>query len=97
MSEKDLELEEMMDIVTLEDEDGNQVDFELAAEMTYEGKRYVVLLPMDEEDSGIVILEYQEGDDEDGDLYQDVEDEAVLDAVFAQFKEEYKDEYNFAD
>ena len=97
MSEKDLELEEVMDIVTLEDEDGNQVDFELAAEMTYEGKQYVVLLPMDEEDSGIVILEYQEGADEDGDLYQDVEDEAVLNAVFARFKEEYKDEYNFAD
>ena len=95
MSEK--ELEEMMDIVTLEDEDGNEVDFELAAEIAYGGKQYVVLLPMDEEDTGIVILEYLEGADEEGDLYQDVEDEAVLDAVFAQFKEEYKDEYNFAD
>lgn len=93
----ELELEEMMDIVTLEDEDGNEVDFELAAEMTYEGKQYVVLLPMDEEDSGIVILEYLENADEEGDLYQNVEDDAVLNAVFEQFKETYKDEYNFAD
>ena len=97
MSEKDLELEEMMDIVTLEDEDGNAVDFELAAEIAYEGKQYVVLLPMEEDDDGLVILEYMEDADEEGDLYLDVEDEAVLDAVFEQFKEQYGDQYNFAE
>ena len=97
MSEKDLELEEMMDIVTLEDEDGNAVDFELAAEIAYEGKQYVVLLPMEEEDDGIVILEYQEGGDEEGDLYLDVEDEDVLNAVFDMFKEKYADEFDFVD
>ena len=96
MSEKDLEMEEM-EVVVLEDEDGNEVEFELGDKVVYEGKEYVVLLPLDEDDSGIVILEYQEGGDEEGDLYLDVEDESVLNAVFDMFKEKYADEFDFVD
>ena len=96
MSEKDLEMEEM-EVVVLEDEDGNEVEFELGDKVVYEGKEYVVLLPLDEDDGGIVILEYQEGGDEEGDLYLDVEDESVLNAVFDMFKEKYADEFDFVD
>jgi len=93
MSEN-MELEE---VIVLEDEDGNEVEFELADKMVYEGHEYVVLLPLAEDDSGIVILEVQEEDGEEGDLYMDVEDEAVLSAVFDLFKEKYADEYDFMD
>ena len=96
MSEKDLEMEEM-EIVVLEDEDGNEVEFEMAAIIAHEGKQYAVLMPLDEDDGGIVILEYEETGDEEGDLYSDVEDEDVLDAVFNKFKEAYQDEYDFVD
>ena len=51
---KDMELEE---IIVLEDEEGNEVEFELGDKVVYEGKEYVVLLPLAEDDSGIVILE----------------------------------------
>jgi uncharacterized protein YrzB (UPF0473 family) len=81
----------------LEDEDGNEIEFELGDKLVYEGKEYVVLLPLDEDDNGIVILEYQEGGDEEGDLYLDVEDEDVLNAVFDMFKEKYADEFDFVD
>lgn len=92
---KEMELEE---VIVLEDEDGNEVEFELGDKLVYEGKEYVVLLPLDEDDNGIVILEYQEGgEDEEGDLYMDVEDEDVLNAVFDMFKEKYADEYDFVD
>ena len=94
MSEKEMELEE---IIVLEDEEGNEVEFELGDKVVYEGKEYVVLLPLAEDDSGIVILEYQEGGDEEGDLYLDVEDEDVLNAVFDMFKEKYADEFDFVD
>ena len=57
----------------------------------------MVLLPLAEDDNGIVILELRESEDEEGDLYLDVEDEAVLDAVFNIFKEAYKEEYDFID
>ena len=98
MSEnKELEMELEEEIVVLEDEDGNEVEFELGDKVVYEGKEYVVLLPLDEDDGGIVILEYQEGGDEEGDLYLDVEDESVLNAVFDMFKEKYADEFDFVD
>ena len=97
MSEnKDLEME-LEDVIVLEDEDGNEIEFELGDKLVYEGKEYVVLLPLEEDDNGIVILEYQEGGDEEGDLYLDVEDENVLNAVFDMFKEKYADEFDFVD
>ena len=91
---KDMELEE---IIVLEDEEGNEVEFELGDKVVYEGKEYVVLLPLAEDDNGIVILEYEEGGDEEGDLYTDVEDEDILNAVFDIFKEKYADEFDFVD
>jgi len=91
---KEMELEE---IIVLEDEEGNEVEFELGDKVVYEGKEYVVLLPLAEDDSGIVILEYEEGGDEEGDLYTDVEDEDILNAVFDIFKEKYADEFDFVD
>lgn len=94
MTEKEMELEEF---IVLEDEDGNEVEFTLGDKVVYEGKEYVVLLPVAEDDNGIVILEYEEGGDEEGDLYSDVEDEDVLNAVFDMFKEKYKDEFDFID
>jgi len=90
-----MELDDLMEIVTLEDEEGNATEFELADQIHYEGKEYVVLLPLDEEDSGIVILEYEETGDEEGDLFHDVEDDAVLHAVFDLFKETHRDEFDF--
>ena len=86
-----------VDYNVLEDEDGNELEFEMGAVIPYEEKQYVVLLPLAEDDNGIVILELQESEDEEGDLYLDVEDEAVLDAVFNIFKEAYKEEYDFID
>ena len=62
----------------------------------YEDKEYLVLLPLDDEESGIVILEI-EPVDEENENYLAVEDEAVLDAVYAIFKERYQDVLNFAD
>lgn len=94
MTEKEMELEEF---IVLEDEDGNEVEFTLGDKVVYEGKEYVVLLPVAEDDNGIVILEYEEGGDEEGDLYSDVEDEDILNAVFDMFKEKYKDEFDFID
>ena len=97
MSEnKDLEME-LDEVIVLEDEDGNEIEFELGDKLVYEGKEYVVLLPLEEDDNGIVILEHQEGGDEEGDLYLDVEDEDVLNAVFDMFKEKYADEFDFVD
>ena len=93
------ENEEMDNIIILNDEEGNEVEFEFLDLIEYEGEEYVVLLPNDEdEDAGeVVILKLEDTDSEDEESYVSVDDEDVLKAVFEIFKEKFKDEFNFID
>ena len=81
-------------IVTLNDEFGNEVQFEFLDLVEYNGEEYVVLLPADDEDGEVVILKVEELDD-DNDSYTSVEDEGILMAVFQIFKNKFKDEFDF--
>lgn len=90
------EQQEENEILTLTDENGNDVDFEYLDCMEYQGKEYLVLMPADEAETQIVILEVEPVDDEN-ENYLAVEDEAVLDAVYGMFKEKYKDVLTFED
>ena len=88
--------EEESSILTLTDENGEDIDFEYLDCINYEGKDYLILLPADSEELEIVILEI-EPVDEENENYLAVVDEAVLDAVYAIFKERYKDVLTFED
>ena len=88
--------EEEVSILTLTDENGQDVNFEYLDCIEYEGVEYLVLMPEDEEDDSVVILEV-EPVDEEVENYLAVEDEAVLNAVFAIFKEKFKDVIEFED
>jgi len=88
--------EEESSILTLTDENGEDVDFEYLDCLTYQDKEYLVLMPVDEAETQIVILEVQPVDD-DNENYLAVEDEAILDAVYGMFKEKYKDVLTFED
>lgn len=90
------EMEEMDNILVLNDDEGNELNFEFLDVIEYRGKEYVVLLPCDEESDEVVVLEI-EGSDEDSVTYAGVEDDAVLAAVFEIFKEKFKDEFDFED
>ena len=72
------------------------MEFEYLDCIEYEGKEYLVLLPVEEEAAEIVILEV-EPVDEENENYLAVTDEAVLDAVYGIFKERYKDVLTFED
>ena len=74
--------EELDNIVVLNDEEGNEVEFEFLDLIEYEGEEYVVLLPVEEEET---------------ESYVSVEDEEVLNKVFEMFKEKFKDEFNFVE
>lgn len=94
--------EELDNIVILNDEEGNEVKFEFLDLVELDDEEYVVLLPVSEEgeeDEGeVVILKLEDTDDEsDEESYVGVEDEEILNKVFAIFKEKYKDEFNFVD
>ena len=86
--------EEETSILTLTDEKGNDIDFEYLDCIEYEGKEYLVLMPADDEATEIVILEV-EPVDEETENYLSVDDEDVLNAVYAIFKEKYKDILTF--
>ena len=90
------EQEEESGILTLTDENGEDVDFEYLDCMTYQGKEYLVLMPAEEESSEIVILEVDPVDEE-LENYLSVSDEAVLDAVYGIFKERFQDVLTFED
>ena len=84
-------------IITLNDENGDEVRFEFLDLVEYEGEKYVVLLPEDG-DGEVVILQLDDTDlDSEEDTFLGVEDEETLQAVFGIFKEKYKDEFEFAD
>lgn len=89
---------ELDNIVVLNDEYGNEVNFEFLDLIEYEGNEYVVLLPADESDeaSEDVILQVEDLSGEE-ESYVSVEDENTLMAVFKIFKDKYKDEFNFVD
>ena len=86
--------EEETSILTLTDENGQDVDFEYLDCIEYQGTEYLVLMPEGEDE--IVIMEI-EPVDEENENYLAVEDEAVLDAVYGIFKEKFKDVLTFED
>ena len=88
--------EEEAAILTLTDENGNDQNFEYLDVIEYNGKEYLILMPADEEETHIVILEI-EPVDEENENYLSIEDENLLNTVYGLFKEKYKDILTFED
>lgn len=83
-------------IVTLLDENGREVQFDLVMTFDYEGKRYAALLPMDDvdgvADDEVVLLEIvREGGDE---TYRAIENPVLLDEVFNEFIELFDETFD---
>ena len=87
--------EEAPSTITLVDENGEESVFEYLDCIEYQDTEYLLLTPAEEDAAEIVILEI-EPVDEETENYLAVE-EAVLQAVYAIFKERYKDVFDFAD
>ena len=95
-NEEILQEEEQTNIITLTDENGKDQDFEYLDSIEFEGKEYLVLMPADELATEIVILEV-EPVDEENENYLSLQDEVLLNKVYAIFKERYKDILTFED
>ncbi len=81
--------------ITLTDDDGNDVSFEIIDTVQYEEKLYAVLIPFDEEDDEVVILEIIPGEEPESDEFVSVDDDELLAKVFEVFKAQYEGEYEF--
>ena len=97
----DENMEELDNIITLNNENGEEVNFEFLDLVELDNEEYVVLLPVSEEenDEGEVVILKLEDTDEDAEeeSYVSVDDEEVLMKVFNIFKDKFKDEFNFVD
>ena len=82
-------MEEQSTLVTLIDETGREVEFDLVATFDYEKKRYAALIPLDDidnvNDDEIVILEIVKT--ADGEQYLPIQNDILLDEVFNEFLE----------
>ncbi len=87
-------LQEEESILTLTDENGDEINFEYLDCIELNGTEYLVLMP--EDSNEIVILEVQPVDEEN-ENYVAVESEDTLDAVYQIFKDRYKDVLEFED
>lgn len=90
------DFDELDNKIILNDEDGNEVEFEFLDVVEVDGTEYVVLLPVEEADKGEVAIFRIEGEGED-ESYVSLEDEEEAEKVFEAFKEKTKDEFDFAD
>ncbi len=87
--------EEEASIIVLEDDLGNEVEFEYLDVIEYEGIEYLYLIPANEEDGDeVVILKITSVDDET-EMFEGIEDEELLDTLFAEFKNKWKDQFDF--
>ena len=82
--------DEESNLLSLTDENGQETLFEYLDVIEYQGKEYLILLPADDEEGQVVILEI-EPVDEETENYLSVGDEDLLNAVYDIFKEKYKD------
>ena len=86
----------MDNIVVLNDNEGNELEFEYLDLIEHNNEAYVVLLPVEDEADEVVILRCEESeDDSDEENYRSVDDEALLNELFEIFKEKNADKFNF--
>lgn len=85
-------------LITLYDEDGNEVPFEFLDYIEYDHCNYVALLPLegDMENAEVLILQVVENEDGEQD-FDIVEDTKLLARLYRQFQDDHRDEFNFRD
>jgi len=88
------EMENEAPLITLEDEEGNEIEFEFLDIVEYEGEEYIVLIENDENADEVVILKINPID-EDTEEYLSIEDEDLLDKLFDIFKKKYDGDIKF--
>ncbi|MCD7809402.1 MAG: DUF1292 domain-containing protein [Erysipelotrichaceae bacterium] len=88
-------MDELDNMITISDSQGNDYQFEFLDLIEYDGEEYVVLLEDDPEADEVVILKIEDGDTPDTENYTSVDDERILQSVFDIFKEKNKEIYDF--
>lgn len=82
--------------ITLTDDEENDISFEIIGTVDYEGHLYAVMIPFDDEDDEVVILEIIPTENPDESEFLSVDDDDLLGEIFEEFKKNYDGEYDFS-
>ncbi len=91
-SEMDEEMEDNGSFITLTDDNGEDISFEVLDVIDYKEREFAVLLPFEDTEEEVVILEVIPGEDEETDDFISVEDDEILNEVFEEFLKRCEDE-----
>ena len=90
--------EEEIDIITLTDEDGKEIDFEVIGDAEIDGVTYFAMTPAGAEANNEGIIEYVllklEKDEEGEEVYVTVDDEDEFDKVANFFDDLFDEDYD---
>lgn len=89
--DNEMELDE--EVIVLENEDGEEVKFNHIATIDYKDEWYIFLQPVelgDLEDDEVLIFKIEE-DENGNDLYIPLEDEELIQAVYAEYVKEWEE------
>ena len=81
--------------ITLTDDNGEDISFEIIDTLEYDDRTFAVLLPFEDEDGEVIILEILPGEGPDYDEFVSVDDDDLIEKVFEEFKKNYDGEYEF--
>ena len=81
---KNPEVQEEAEVITLEFDDGLEIECEIMGIFEVEGKEYIALIPDDDSDD-VYLYGYKEVSEEEFELI-DIEDDAEFDKVAAEFE-----------
>ncbi len=84
--------EDRENYITLTDDDGEDISFELLDTIEYKERLFAVLLPFEDQDDEVVILEILPGESPEYDDFVSVDDDALLEEVFAEFQKRYSEQ-----
>ena len=88
-----MDLDDEIETIELEDEDGVKTQVELLDVIEYRGRDYIAVLPPDD-DSTVIIMEMEENGDEEQ-RFLPVEDEALVQKIYELFKDRNRDLFQF--
>ncbi|MCH5202280.1 MAG: DUF1292 domain-containing protein [Oscillospiraceae bacterium] len=83
-------------IFTLEDDLGNEIEFELLDVITYKNEEYAVLIENTEDVDELTILKIESYDDEE-EVYSGIDDDALVHKIFDIFKKNHPDDFNYSE
>ena len=84
-------MENDVNTITLNDEDGKETEFEVITKLDIEGKEYVIVIPVDSDEDDAVALRIDK-DDEGSDILVTIEDDKEFELVEEAYETLFSEE-----